>query len=298
MVERAILGYYEFAVLYVFLTLYVKRKSADGVFTLTVVFLLPFLGIPLSLLQICLPGKGGDRMRFKELVEGRGEKEQRVFRKVDIAKEVNLVPLAEALAVNDLTTRRRLLLDVLKDDLNEYMIPLLERAVSNEDTETSHYAVSAVMEIKRKLQQLIQKWSIRYAEEPGDLDIVLQYANVVKQYIMSGFMDPRMQKSCRMTYAKLLDELLLSPMGSCAIFSEKIKVEMDLGRFDAALQYCQLFRTNYPDCEEAYVTALHLYYVLKMKEAFYNVLEELKTADFKVSNSTLTIIRYWSSKGA
>lgn len=297
MLEKVLIAYY--AVSIVYFVICMKWKLTDPLFNAMLLLFLPILGLILSLLQLIAARRSSlDPHRFTDLIDGYSDQEDRIFERVDVEKEVNLVPLEEALVVNDLTTRRRLLLDLLKEDMDESVIPLLEKAISNDDTETSHYAVTAVMEIKRKLLLSIQKWSVKYEDNKNDSAVILQYAFVVKQYMTSGFMDKRMQLTYRMTYINLLDQLLESDARNEAMFIEKINNEVELGHFDEAMQASLLFRKCYPDTEDAYLAALNMFYILKMKEQFFETLQELKQSKIRISNTTLNIIRYWSAKGA
>ena len=90
---------------------------------------------------------------------------------VNKAAELNVVPIEEALLINDYSTRRQVLIDVLKMDAFRY-IDALKSAVINEDTETSHYAVTAISEEKRKLTILLQKLAVEYEHNRHDSESV------------------------------------------------------------------------------------------------------------------------------
>ncbi|SDW66316.1 hypothetical protein [Paenibacillus sp. CF384] len=292
-----IIGYYVVSAIYLAITM--KRRLRDGWYTLILVTCLPFFGLLFSLLQDAaafMKTKGGDD-RFKELTD-MNVQEDRIYQRVNVDKETNLLPLEEALVVNDNTTRRRLLLDILKEDMDEKMIPLLEQAVNNEDTETSHYAVTAVMEIKRKLLLSIQKWSVRHEDDKENPQVLLAYANAIKNYSTSGFMDKRTQMTYKLTYVNLLRQLLQTDAASVMLYQEIIESEKALERYDEALRNCDQFLEKYPQSEQAYLSALDLYYTLKMREPFYAILEDLKASKISVSNRGLNIIRFWSVKGA
>ncbi|WP_239617862.1 hypothetical protein [Cohnella mopanensis] len=296
MLEQALIIYYALSAVYIVIC--VKWKLSAPMLTIMVCLFLPMIGLLLILLRgLVSRGTELPDNRFHELING-FEQEGRYLGRPDVAKETNLVPLEEALVVNDLATRRRILLDVLKEDIDEKYIPMLEQAVNNEDTETSHYAVTAVIEIKRKLLLSIQKWSVQYENNNSDLNVLLSYSQAVKKYMVSGFMDNRMQLTYRLTYVKLLDQLIHSEICSPALFMEKINTEIDLGHLDEALNVSRLFLERFPESEEAYLTALKVYYLLKMKELFSQTLEALKQSKIRVSNYGLNTIRYWSAEGA
>ena len=56
----------------------------------------------------------------------------------------DIVPLEEALLINDPEKRRKLIMDILNDDPSKY-IELLEKARMNEDVEVVHYAITAMV---------------------------------------------------------------------------------------------------------------------------------------------------------
>ncbi|MHA0856864.1 hypothetical protein [Paenibacillus sp. CMAA1364] len=297
MLEITLIGYYIVALIY--MVVQWRRDDRDLILIALMVLFIPFFGLLLSLLRE-MAGKmenSSETSRFSDLIE-RNQREDNTFEKINVKRETNRAPLEEVLLINDLATRRRLLLDVLKEDMDDTITPLLQHAASNEDTETSHYAVTALMEIKRKMLLEIQKWSVQYERESNDPHIMLHYANAIQLYMLSGFMDSRMQMSHRLTYVKLLDHLLNTELKSENVFAELILSEIELGRYDEGLRYSKLFRQSYPDNEDAYLATLNLYYSLRMKDSFYETLEELKVSKIRVSNTGLNVIRYWSVKGA
>ncbi|MBB6634692.1 hypothetical protein [Cohnella thailandensis] len=296
MVEAALLGYYAIAAMYLILRL--RTTTGARLADATLVVGLPFVGLPLAVLRAIAS-------RMKPVgtpdmaAEGEQEEyEQPLYDRINVNKEKNRVPLEEALRINDMQTRRRLMLDVLKEELNEEVIPLLELAASNEDTETSHYAVTAAMELKRKRMLDIQKHSVEFERDRSNLDAAEAYAESIRQYLASGFMDNRTQTAYRLTYAQLLGLLVDSEACSEEWLEKKILCEMELGNYEEALRCCRLYLEKYPDSEQAYIASLHLYYRLKQGDKFEETLHRLKSSRIRVSNEGLTIIRYWSNKGA
>ena len=71
--------------------------------------------------------------------------------------DAGVVPLEEALIVNDPADRRRLMLSMLTEDPDAYLAQL-QAAKLNDDVEVAHYAATAVAQISKesdlKLQQL------------------------------------------------------------------------------------------------------------------------------------------------
>lgn len=118
---------------------------------------------------------------------------------VEVEKELDVIPVEEALVMNEHADRRKVMIDLLKLDAMQH-IDLLQKAVSNEDSETSHYAVSAIVEVKRNLTLAMQRLSVQYEADKSNLDVLRAYAEVVDGYARSGFLDGQTLKNYKVTY--------------------------------------------------------------------------------------------------
>jgi len=291
MLEAALVVYYVF----VACIIAIGVRSKKDWLTECLLLLLPFLGVIFCLLLWYVkrkPVEDGDMSRFEQLAPEFGASTE-VHREVEVAKEINVISLEDALVHQDLATRRRVLLDMLKNE--SFQTPtLLERALQNEDTETSHYAVTAVMEIKRKLLLGLQQLSVQYELDRGNAELLRSYAAMLQKYMDSSLFDKQTQDHNRQLYDKVLKDLLELDRSDEAIFVEKINNSIQMKDYAEARRYCQLFRESFPDRETPYFIMLKLFYTLKLNKEFYEVLNELKSSPIRVSNQVLNTIRFWS----
>lgn len=217
-----------------------------------------------------------------------------IHTKVDIQKELDVIPIEEALLVNDHVTRRRVMIDVLKEDAGQYM-KVLRTAVQNEDTETSHYAVSAIMEVKRKLALALQRCSSDYERNPDSLQVAQRYRDVLKQYMDSGYLDDRTLRSYEEVYLGLLDQIIMTgTVGINRDFEEKMMCEMKRASYKEAEQTGISYLTKFPDREEPYLRLIELYYTTKAPNSMHRMIQALKESDTVLTNHGLTLVRYWS----
>ena len=93
-----------------------------------------------------------------------------------------IVPLEEALLINEPGVRRELIMDVLNDDPEEYM-DLLKQARMNEDVEVVHYAITAMVELSKEYDFRLQKMEKLYAASPDDPEILEQYCDFMEEYL-------------------------------------------------------------------------------------------------------------------
>ncbi|MEF3303218.1 tetratricopeptide repeat protein [Paenibacillus sp. GYB003] len=221
------------------------------------------------------------------------EKESRLLPKPNAEKEMNIVPLEEALLVNDYSTRRKMIIDLLKQDSLSYM-GIIQNAVSNDDTETSHYAVSAIMEVKRKLTLKLQELSVRYENDKDDPYLLRAYADVLAAYMGSGFLDDRTIVKHKRTYTALLARLLeLSPEEEKA-YADKIRADLELGEYLEAERTARSFLQRFPNREDAYMLMMEVYFTAGSYEKLRRTLEALKKSPVRLSSESLTTVRFWS----
>lgn len=210
-------------------------------------------------------------------------------------QELNIISIEEALLVNDYATRRKILIDVLKED-NPQFIDVLKIAVINEDSETSHYAVTAVIEVKRKLTNLMQKLSVEYRNNPQNIEAALAYATVIKEYSRSGFLDIQSTKKYQVMYIQILQRIIESKKASEEIYIEKIHMELAINNPIAAENTVLLFKESFPHSEQAYICAMKIYFEAFAVDKLKQELQLLKTAPITLSKEALTYVRYWSGE--
>lgn len=159
--------------------------------------------------------------------------------------EKDIVPLAEALAVNDSVTRRDIMMDILysvnksivveNDDLKEKVVPLEEALVvndtatrrnliidvlysnpseyvaqlndakENKDTEVVHYAATALAEIQKDFDLKFHDIMLRKAEDPDDEATDNEYQVLLENYIASGLLEGDALRNQLRNYSDLLD---------------------------------------------------------------------------------------------
>ena len=118
-----------------------------------------------------------------------------------------IVPLEEALLINEPRVRRELIMDVLNDDPEEYM-DLLKQARMNEDVEVVHYAITAMVELSKEYDFRLQKMEKLYAVSPDDPEILEQYCDFMEEYLNQGILEAQMEREQRERYIRLLRQKL------------------------------------------------------------------------------------------
>ena len=216
-----------------------------------------------------------------------------IYQQIERQQELDVIPIEDALVVSENKTRRKVLIDVLKQDAVNYL-EILQRAVSNEDKETSYYAVSAIMEAKRKLQLALQDLAVKFESDPTDQLVVKTYAEVLHAYMRSGFLDDRTLLKYRYTYRTVL--LKWIELDKCCewAYQECVNLELTLGSFAEAEKMARLYVDALPDSEGAYLSLMKVYYEIRSVQRLQQALDSLKNSPIKLSNQALTMVRFWS----
>lgn len=217
-----------------------------------------------------------------------------IFEKVNKRKEIDVIAIEEALLINDHATRRQIMIDVLKDDAARFM-DVIQTAVENEDTETSHYAVSAIMEVKRKLSQKIRHLSAEFERNPGDIGIACEYRDALKQYMDSGFMDENTLRVYRSEYIDVLRRIISGHDGEIGNdYEEKMLAEIENADYAEAEQTGLAYLKRYPDREGPYMHMIRLYYTIHSPDDLERMIQAVKDSQVILTNHGIKIVRYWS----
>lgn len=291
MFKLIVLLYYCYCFGYGFHT--IRKKKENGLIKVLIVTFFPLFGM---ILTVYLFPKKPIQIHQINNVNNEGKKkvaDVKQFRSVHVENEINFVPIQDALILNDNKTKRKLIIHSLKE--NSIQNPdILRQALQNEDSETSHYAATAIMEMKRKLLNSIREYSVMLDEKPNDVEVLTSYAEVIKEYLRSGFLDRGTYQRYQSLLSSVLEKILESQKINKDHFIDKILCELELMNHRKASYYSELFLEEYPEDEMAYIMAMKLQYTLQNPIALQQIINELKKQPVHLSAKGLSIIRYWT----
>lgn len=207
-------------------------------------------------------------------------------------RDTNVVSLEETLFINETKVKRHQMLEVLKKDFRKY-IDMLRIALRDEDIETSHYAASAIDEIKRDLDLRLQILSVEYEKNKYDDELLEQYADMLEEYLNSGLLNEYDYRKIAFTYTQVLENLLKIRVDKGDYYYRLVTILFKMGELQELKELCKNFLKEY-ESENAYLVNLKYYYLMKDKGNFDMVLKRLKESSIKLSDRGLNIIRLWT----
>lgn len=113
-----------------------------------------------------------------------------------------VVPLEDALIVNDPAYRRRLMLSMLTEEPDAYLAQL-QAAKLNDDVEVAHYAATAVAQISKESDLKLQQLEHAFKTDPSAHNLN-EYCDFLGEYLDSGLAEGRVAQIQRQQYARLL----------------------------------------------------------------------------------------------
>lgn len=116
--------------------------------------------------------------------------------------DAGVIPLEEALIVNDPAERRRLMLSMLTEEPDAYLAQL-QAAKLNDDVEVAHYAATAVAQISKESDLKLQQLERAFKTDPSAQNLN-EYCDFLGEYLGSGLAEGRVAQIQRQQYARLL----------------------------------------------------------------------------------------------
>lgn len=218
--------------------------------------------------------------------------------KADEEVERNIIPLEEALLVNEKKDLRSVFVNVMREDIRNSLASIT-LALDSEDSETSHYAAAVLSDELNKFRLFVQKQllKIREKENPDTEteEILVDYMDhILKQHVFSE----HEQRKYVYEMAEV-DELLYGKDAS-RITLERYEAVclriLEMKDYENAWKWCRRMEEQYPNELPMYTCKLKLYFAKQDREAFFETLDALKKSDVVIDRETLELIRIFSTR--
>lgn len=262
----------------------VSKKQILPLEKMAITAFIPISGLVIPYLGFLFPQKEGEG-DLVDVFDHNSEEiknEIRYEKIIEIEKEVNYIPVEEALLLNNSSVKRKLIMDTARDEAYDY-ISFLKLAMSDSDMETSHYAASIVMEINRKLQTLIQKAAADYEKNNKDAKNLFDYVDIVGKYYKSGLLDEGNEKRYGLLYSKLIEELINLEYDTEALFKDKIETDLKLNEYTSLFNWIERYHDKYPESETPYLLTMKYYYITNNVNGINQVLRTIENAHVNIT---------------
>lgn len=248
------------------------------------------------LLVLCARGEAfGDALEAGTLESLRLNDEIRRGMQVQVREgDAGVVPLEEALIVNDPSDRRRLMLSMLTEEPDAYLAQL-QAAKLNDDVEVAHYAATAVAQISKESDLKLQQLERAFKTDPTaeNLDA---YCDYLGEYLASGLAEGRVAQIQRQQYARLLARRCEREDGA-ALRIRYATALADAGELDEAEAVITQLVVEVPDDQEAWMLCLRLAVMRRDGEAVQQVIDAIDNQHVYLSAENREKLAFWRDGG-
>lgn len=215
--------------------------------------------------------------------------------KADEERERNVVPLEEAISINDKKSLRSAMLNMLKGDIHD-SLAAIALALNVEDSESSHYASSVLSDQLNDFRMTAQKLYLEAQADNSGTEyetMLVDYMDrVLKQKVFSEIEQKRfvhmMAEAAEGIYEKEASGLTAQRYEAVALRL------LEIGDYEKCEKWCLRMAEQHPGALPSYTCKLKLYFTTRNKNAFFETFNALKQSDVVIDNETLELIRLFS----
>lgn len=204
--------------------------------------------------------------------------------------DAGVVPLEEALIVNDPSDRRRLMLSMLTEEPDAYLAQL-QAAKLNDDVEVAHYAATAVAQISKESDLKLQQLERAFKADPSAQNLD-DYCDYLGDYLASGLAEGRVAQIQCQQYARLLARRCEREDGT-PLHIRYATALADAGELDDADAVATQLVADVPDEQEAWMLCLRLAVMRRDGEAVQQVIDAIDNQHVYLSAENREKLAFW-----
>jgi hypothetical protein len=278
-----------FSIIYIFLLIHIvlffiyavlifTRRSSLSTANLIPIFCIPLFGITSAIIADYIFFNKKEDPDTEDTIETLSLTEDIYWKSIKKREQAkNVVPLEEALIVNDRQTRKKLIFEtLLEDPMKNLDILLLAR--ENNDADTAHYANTTIAKIQRDFQLKIQKLAYEYESDQDNIELLNKYIETLRNFINSGLSESFLLIRQRIVLANLLERKISLEGWDRDTLLQKIMNSLELKDINPAIEANEILKQNLPDDEQTWINALRIsvagHDTIRLKETIDEIKEK------------------------
>lgn len=211
----------------------------------------------------------------------------------DTSSDKKIVPLEEALIVNEPGQRRDLIMNVLYDNPAEY-IDLLHKARMNEDVEVVHYATTAMAELSKEYNMELQMLEGAYKKNQNDLGILEEYCEFLEKYISQGMAQGQMLQMQQRQYVMLLKRLV-EKKEKIDIFESLAETQLTLLDYQGAFETIEKMDRLWHQKEQVWLLKIRYFAQQKQGKKLHDTIRQIREEEIYLSANGKEMITFWEN---
>ncbi len=221
------------------------------------------------------------------------------FKHIDVEeedKEEIAVPLEDAIVINEASVRRKLMLEILNKNPEEY-IALLQRASLTDDAELTHYATTTMMEVQGGYEAKINDFKKLLAQNPEDIDTLIKYRRVLKKYIQSGLISGNILNIYRVQLGEVLEKLTAMRPEDRKYLYEKIDNKIESCDYSGLEEAFKKALNRWHQDEKVYELLIKYYSSIGRGDYIQRTIAYLEEKEIYFSSEGRKKLQFWKNAG-
>ncbi len=222
------------------------------------------------------------------------DEESEIYRSVtvDEKRSVSTVPIEEALLINSAREKRSIIMDVLNDNPREY-VEFLQKAGDNDDTEVVHYAVTAMVEISKENDYVLQRLEAEHMAKPDDIDVLTEYSDFLWGCLSQKLMQGQVEVMNRELFSQLMQKKLVINE-DIHDYSRLAENEMKRKNIDGAGEIIAKMKEKWPHSEEYILLRIQYLAELNKGAEIAEFIQEISNSHIYLSSKTKEALAFWA----
>ncbi len=268
------------------------RDRKKAVICLAINLMLPLIGLLFSLMMLIRFKESRYEMAAGEIIRKYKLKEMEY---VDNERLQNTVPVNDALALSSEKERRTFLLGLLRKKELSSLRDSLKKALTNADTEASHYAASALMELQRESYTMMMEKEKAYRTVPLTYEDAISYGAAIINYLENSEVGQLESYTFRTRYEEVMKVVLTKFRKECQgrDYENYIDMLQKQGRLEEARVYAGQYLEHFPQAENSYLYGMKICYLQNDRAGFDEMLTKIGKSKCMLSPESLSRIRFW-----
>ncbi len=258
-----------------------------------IVLFVPVFGAMCALLIhiTIVTGKSGSNSKNLEAMR---EKEIDHTRMPVPEEEGNMVvPLEDALIMDDSSIKRSVIMDVLMADTKSYS-HILNQARMNDDVEVVHYATTAMVELSKEYELKLQEYSLRYAEDSTNINLLTEYITYLGQFLDSDMAQGQVLEIQRNNYQQLLrQKLVIDP--TFEDYASLVNSYLNSEQYSAADGLLRQMEEGFEMNEELWILKFRYFYQTNSSKSIRELIDKTQNSEQFVSSRISEMIDFWEN---
>ena len=238
------------------------------------------------------------RSGFEEMVENRyyDEDNLQLLQKPDSKSEMDRVSMKEALRLNSYAYRRNMIMQILMEEDPQQYLDVLQQALNNDDTETSHYASTIIMELQRKMQEEISQARFAYEKDPENMEKAKECEKILYRVIMSKLFDEHNRALYIQEYQDVIGDLMEHEAMNEICYRHILSVLIESKNMTEAMRISLMYMERFPESEEAVACRMKCLIAARDGEGMHQLMEVLPSLPVTLTQKTLPYVRMFQRR--